>query len=95
LPGSFGDLSNLLSAFDENSLTEMPSSISKLATLKELRLMDNKLKELPGSIGNMKNLTSLDLRNNLLESGPKSIYELKNLRFLVLEQTDSISFRAT
>jgi leucine-rich repeat protein SHOC2 len=85
LPGSIGDLTDLVSLrLVGNLLTTLPDSIGNLTKLRELRLYRNQLRNLPDSITNLQQLTWLSLSLNRLTVFPESITELTNLTGLLL-----------
>ena len=69
---------------DDNSLTELPDSISDLSSLNMLQLSNNKLTSLPNNIGNLSDLEYLHLSGNELTSLPTSIGNLESLITLYL-----------
>ena len=73
-----------------NSLSEIPNSITRLTNLQSLDLRHNSLSEIPDSITRLTNLKSLDLSNNSLSTIPESITRLTNLKTLYLN-SNSIS----
>ena len=78
------DLSNDLSATDDQKLTQIPDTVFELTHLQKLDLSDNQLTEIPKSISNLSNLTKLGLDDNQLMKIPESIGNLSNLTRLNL-----------
>ena len=62
-----------------NKLTEIPSEISLLPSLKILNLSGNNIKEIPDELFNLITLERLNLSNNALSMLPASIVHLVNL----------------
>lgn len=68
--------------YSNRRLTELPSDIGKLVTLRELYCQNNQLTSLPDSISRLTNLEILDYRNNHITELPPGITTLVNLREL-------------
>lgn len=68
--------------YSNRRLTELPSDIGTLITLRELYCHDNQLTGLPDSISRLTNLEILDYRNNQITELPAGITALVNLREL-------------
>lgn len=64
---------------------QLPVEISKLVSLRELRLNDNNLTQLPPEIGCLINLERLYLRGNRICTLPKELQNLRGLTTLSLE----------
>lgn len=67
---------------NSNSLTHLPNSIGRAASLENLQLYGNKLETLPEEIGDLQNLKFLVIRGNHNLELPKSITKLKNLSLM-------------
>lgn len=68
----------------ENSLIELPDSISKLRSLADLDVSHNNLQSVPSHIGSLKKLVRLDAAHNELSSLPATIIKCKSLEELNL-----------
>jgi len=77
---SIGNLFNLecLKA-NENKLTELPPSISRINTLNRLEVRNNNLRELPKDFGGLTNLRILRADFNRLQCLPKSMCQCKKI----------------
>lgn len=62
----------------------LPATIGRLTTLREIYLDNNRLKRLPAEIGGLKELRVLHLSNNRLQKVPEELGNLQNLRELDL-----------
>jgi len=69
----------------QKGLTELPDSLCRMTSLRDLRLDGNRLAALPAALGNLSALTRLSADNNALASLPASLSKLSNLRELSLE----------
>ena len=70
-----------------NSLRELPDSISELNGLTKLDLSNNLLRDIPKSMANMRQLKTLDLRGNNLKTELKSqLYKSIPSLMLYLQQ---------
>lgn len=58
---------------NENELSSIPMTISRMTALKKLHLASNKLFELPDAFSGMRHLEQVDLHDNQLESLPPSL----------------------
>lgn len=67
-----------------NQWTKIPSSLSSLVALEELRLHDNQITEFPAELCFLPNLGYLDLHNNHLRDLPPQISNLHKLRWFDL-----------
>jgi len=65
-------------------LTELPTEITQLQNLQDLKINYNQLRTLPPEIGQLQNLQGLGLNSNQLSSLPPEIGQLQNLQFLSL-----------
>lgn len=65
-------------------LTEVPSALFSIKTLRSIDLSSNRFKELPPSIGTFVNLRTLLLNNNSLASLPEDLCKLAKLEVLSL-----------
>ena len=79
-----GSLSELV--LRGNPLTELPSSIAKLANLKKLDLTQCCLSDLPPALAELKKLKTFNLQSNPLRVIPRAVVELKNLTELLLSK---------
>ena len=68
----------------DNRLTDLPPSISRLTSLRELHLRNNQLATLPDSICAMRQLRQIDLRGNPVTSLPEGLITLRRLEKLDL-----------
>jgi leucine-rich repeat protein SHOC2 len=69
---------------NQNKLTQLPSSLSRLVNLRTLNLTDNQLERLPDDIGKLRKLQILSLTNNQLTALPTSIGQLDSLSKLII-----------
>jgi hypothetical protein len=70
---------------ENNMLTLLPGTISRLTCLKELILSHNKLNELPNELFTMKSMTSLILDDNRIARISPRIGQMDNLEVLNVE----------
>ena len=70
---------------DNNSIKELPESMSKLTGLKWLRLNGNQLKEVPASLAALKNLRRIYLKKNGLTAVPEVVKEWTSLEDISLD----------
>ncbi len=78
-----GDQIKVLS-IDYSHIGSPPKEISKLSSLKTLRLKNSGVKILPKEISNITTLETLDLGGNKIASLPESLGNLANLKTLLL-----------
>ena len=64
---------------DDNYISFLPKSVTRLTALEILCCCRNNIKDLPEDIGNLKNLRRLKMSSNSLRSLPESIGECKKL----------------
>ncbi|XP_042482163.1 uncharacterized protein LOC122062600 [Macadamia integrifolia] len=75
----------------DTQIEELPDSISRMSSLKEL-ILDScrSFKKLPESIGDLKSLVKLDLRHTQIEELPDSISRMSSLKELILLYCESL-----
>lgn len=62
----FGEMKNLLTLqLPNNTIDEIPASISELKNLRELNLSNNQISELPEEFENLENLETVELQGNM------------------------------
>lgn len=87
LPADIGDnlLDLMTMSLENNKLTCLPNSITKLINLKELNVSYNAIKYLPDRVGFMYSLVSFRLNNNQLEELPITFGALTSLEKVDIE----------
>ncbi|XP_056162381.1 disease resistance protein RPV1-like [Syzygium oleosum] len=92
IPSSIGDLASLQSLFlcRCSSLTEIPDSIKKLASLTELDLGYTSITKLPEGIENMPNLRVLEISGTNITELPNAIGKLAKLQKLGVEKCEKL-----
>ena len=85
IPKSIKNLKSLeeLNLFG-TSLTNFPSQICEITSLKEINFGFNRIQSIPEEIRNLQKLELLDLNSNLIKELPKSIGELSSLKKIIL-----------
>ncbi|XP_033630181.1 leucine-rich repeat-containing protein 40-like isoform X1 [Asterias rubens] len=88
LPADIGDTLHSLSSLllIGNQLKELPESLGKLVSLKELNLSENGLISLPKTLGFLTHLAILKLVGNELKNLPEGFGGLESLRSLELDE---------
>uniref|UniRef100_A0AAQ4PRQ6 Leucine rich repeat containing 30a n=1 Tax=Gasterosteus aculeatus aculeatus TaxID=481459 RepID=A0AAQ4PRQ6_GASAC len=76
---------HLVLSLNNNQLSSLPESLSKLTRLRKLNLSQNHMALLPGCIYNMKALVFLHLACNCLENLAENIQNLAELKILIVE----------
>lgn len=72
-------------SLSSNKLTDLPPSLARMASLRELTLVKNRFRHLPDAVCELTRLEGLHLHTNLLEDLPAGIAQLKQLRSLNLD----------
>ncbi|KAL7720018.1 Leucine-rich repeat-containing protein 33 [Entamoeba marina] len=67
-----------------NKLTELPTVIFEITTLRTVHFSNNEIKEIPNSISALKNIEDLNLSNNKIKSIPLTIESLSRMKVLDL-----------
>lgn len=70
---------------DNNSIRELPESMSKLTGLKWLRLNGNQIQDLPASMSTLKSLRRIYLKRNRLTAVPQAVKEWTSLEDISLD----------
>lgn len=78
-------------ALGNNSLVNLPESITQLQNLTTLDLSDNQLIELPWVVTRLETLRTLDLEGNRLSNLPETILNLRDLMLLLLRKNNFAS----
>ena len=92
-----GELSNLKELYlHHNRISYFPASLSRLTSLRVLRINDNYFAAFPDPILALTNLENLDISRNQLQSVPLEFGRYEKLRILVMtenpwEDHDSIT----
>ena len=86
LPKDIGELNLTHLSLNNNQISKLPNSITKLKNLDTLYLHNNKINKLPNEIGDLVMLIELSLGMNSLSYLPESISNLKSLKTLSINR---------
>jgi len=95
LPDNIGNLVKLkkmrfLNSSNQERLTKLPESFSKLRSLEYLEMVDVGLETLPESFSKLTNLKHIDLSFNIVQKFPKDIGNLTKLEFIRAASVEAI-----
>jgi Leucine-rich repeat (LRR) protein len=69
---------------EENKLSELPKTMGRLASLKQIYLQNNRLEKLSGGLGKCSKLETINCEDNQITGISKKIADLENLKYLLL-----------